>query len=110
MFPAKEDLTICFAHVAYRMAERFAARNTGIRHFQVNSLEELTARIGDADVVSVSMMWRNDLIARAPKLNFIQSISAGTDQYRARRSRPPASGSPARRASTRARSPSTRCR
>ncbi len=84
-FPAKEDLTICFAHVAYRMAERFAARNTGIRHFQVNSLEELTVRIGDADVVSVSMMWRNNLIARAPKLNFIQSISAGTDQYSARR-------------------------
>jgi D-2-hydroxyacid dehydrogenase (NADP+) len=81
MFPAKEDLTICFAHVAYRMAERFAARNTGIRHFQVNSLEELTVKIADADVVSVSMMWRNNLIARAPKLKFIQSISAGTDQY-----------------------------
>jgi len=80
-FPRKEDLTICFAHVAYRMAERFAARNTGIKHFQVNSLEELTVRIGDADVVSVSMMWRNNLIARAPKLKFIQSISAGTDQY-----------------------------
>src|SRR5436309_152606 len=80
-FPAKENLTICFAHVAYRMAERFAARDTGIRHFQVNSLEELTVRIGDADVLSVSMMWRNSLIARAPKLKFIQSISAGTDQY-----------------------------
>ena len=80
-FPAKEDVTVCFAHVAYRMAERFAARNTNIRHFQVNSLEELTVRIGDADVLSVSMMWRNSLIARAPKLKFIQSISAGTDQY-----------------------------
>src|SRR4029079_3850725 len=81
MFPRKEDLTICFAHVAYRMAERFAARNTGIRHFQVTSLEELTVRIADADVVSVSMMWRNNLIARAPKLKFIQSIIAGHDTY-----------------------------
>src|SRR6186997_2634138 len=80
-FPSKNDLTICFAHVAYRMADRFAARNTGIKHYQVNSLEELTVRIADADVVSVSMMWRNNLIARAPKLKFIQSISAGTDQY-----------------------------
>ena len=79
--PCKEDLTICFAHVAYRMADRFAARNTGIRHFQVTSLEELTVRVGDADVVSVSMLWRNNLIARAPKLKFIQSISSGTDQY-----------------------------
>ena len=64
----KEDLTICFAHVAYRMAERFAARGTGIKHFQVHSLDELTARVGEADVVSVSMMWRNELIAKAPKL------------------------------------------
>ena len=80
-FPSKNELTICFAHVAYRMADRFAARKTGIRHFQVSSLEELTVRIADADVVSVSMMWRNNLIARAPKLKFIQSISAGTDQY-----------------------------
>jgi phosphoglycerate dehydrogenase-like enzyme len=27
------------------------------------------------------MMWRNEFIARAPRLAFIQSISAGTDQY-----------------------------
>ena len=80
-FPSKNELTICFAHVAYRMADRFAARNTGIRHFEVRSLEELTVRIADADVVSCSMLWRNNLIARAPKLKFIQSISAGTDQY-----------------------------
>lgn len=79
--PAKENLTICFAHVAYRMAERFALRGTGIRHFQVNSLDELTARLGEFDVLSVSMLWRNEFIARAPRLAFIQSISAGTDQY-----------------------------
>lgn len=79
--PRKEDLTICFAHVAYRMAERFALRGSGIKHFQVGTLDEFTRRIAEADVVSVSMMWRNELIARAPKLAFIQSISAGTDQY-----------------------------
>ncbi len=81
IFPRKEDVTICFAHVAYRMADRFAARGTGIRHFQVHTLEEFKARIVEADVVSVSMMWRNELIPRAPKLKFIQSISAGLDQY-----------------------------
>jgi D-2-hydroxyacid dehydrogenase (NADP+) len=79
--PAKQDLTICFAHVAYRMAERFALRATGIRHFQVSSVDDLTARLGEFDVLSVSMMWRNEFIARAPRLAFIQSISAGTDQY-----------------------------
>jgi D-2-hydroxyacid dehydrogenase (NADP+) len=77
----REDIVVCFAHVAYRMAERFALRESGIKHFQVASLDELSARIGEADVLVISMLWRNALIERAPKLAFIQSISAGTDQY-----------------------------
>lgn len=80
-FPAKDKLTICFAHVAYRMAERFALRNTGLKSFEVRSFDELQARIAEADVLLVSGLWRNDLIAQAPKLAFIQSISAGVDQY-----------------------------
>jgi phosphoglycerate dehydrogenase-like enzyme len=79
--PRREDLTICFAHVAYRMSERFALRDTGIRHFEVRSRDDLAAGIGAADVAVVSMLWQNALIARAQKLAFIQSISAGTDQY-----------------------------
>jgi D-2-hydroxyacid dehydrogenase (NADP+) len=79
--PAKENLTVCFAHVAYRMAERFALRQIGVRQFQVDKLEDLAARLGEFDVLCVSMMWRNEFIARAPRLAFIQSISAGTDQY-----------------------------
>lgn len=79
--PDKEDLTIGFAHTAYRFAERFALRGTGIRHFEVRSAEELAARIGEADVLVVSGFWRNELAACAPKLRFIQSISAGVDQY-----------------------------
>jgi phosphoglycerate dehydrogenase-like enzyme len=79
--PAKQDMTICFAHVAYRMAERFLLRATGIKHFQVTTPDELTSRLGDFDVLCVSMMWRNEYIAQAPRLAFIQSISAGTDQY-----------------------------
>ncbi len=81
MFPAKDQLTICFAHVAYQMQARFEARGTGIRCFQVRGFDELAARVAEVDVVSVSMMWRNELIERAPKLRFIQSISAGIDQY-----------------------------
>lgn len=80
-FPAKDSLTIGFAHVAYRLAERFALRNTGIRHFEVRSVDELAARIGEADALVVSGFWRNEFAARAPRLRFIQSISAGTDQY-----------------------------
>jgi len=79
--PPRDRLSICFAHVAYQMQARFEARGTGIRCFQVRSREDLASRIAEADVLSVSMMWSNDLIARAPRLRLIQSISAGVDQY-----------------------------
>jgi D-2-hydroxyacid dehydrogenase (NADP+) len=81
MLPSKDKLTICFAHPAYQMADRFAARGTGIAHFQAWKPEEYAARIAEADVVVSSMMWRNDLVPQARRLKFVQSISAGIDQY-----------------------------
>jgi phosphoglycerate dehydrogenase-like enzyme len=80
-FPDRANLTVCFAHVAYRLGERFAARKTGVRHVEVRTLEDLDARIADADALVVSGLWRNELIERAPKLRFIQSIGAGVDQF-----------------------------
>ena len=79
--PSGDKLTICFAHVAYRMGERFALRNTGLDWLEVRSLDELKARIADVDVLLCSGLWRNELVPLAPRLAFIQSISAGTDQY-----------------------------
>jgi phosphoglycerate dehydrogenase-like enzyme len=81
MLPSKDRLAICFAHPAYQMAARFAARGTGIAHFQVRNPEAYAARLPDADVVVSSMMWRNDLVPHAKRLRFVQSISAGIDQY-----------------------------
>ncbi len=81
MIPPKESLTICFAHSAYRMKERFDLRGCGVKNFQVHSYDELQKRVGEADVVVVSGMWKNDLIPQAGKLKFIQSISSGMDQY-----------------------------
>ncbi len=81
MFPTRDKLTICFAHAAYQMKARFDARNTGINSFQVRSYDEFVQRVGEADVVSVSGMWKNDIIPHATKLKFIQSISSGMDQY-----------------------------
>jgi phosphoglycerate dehydrogenase-like enzyme len=78
-FPARP--TICFAHVAYRCGDRFAERGAPFPHFEVRSLPELEARIGEADVLVVSGLWRNTLPALAPRLKFVQSLSAGTDQY-----------------------------
>jgi len=81
MLPAKDKLTICFAHVAYRLQDRFRARDTGIASFEVRDGAALEQRIGEADVLVVSGLWRNDLLARATRLRFIQSIGAGTDQF-----------------------------
>lgn len=80
-FPARADCTICFAHVAYQLADRFAARDLGIAHFEVRDYDALVDQIGAADVVLTSGMWRNELLAQAPKLRLVQSISAGIDQY-----------------------------
>jgi phosphoglycerate dehydrogenase-like enzyme len=81
MMPARDQLTICFAHVAYQFQARYVARKTGIKSFQVSSREALEQRLGEADALVISGLWRNDLIEKAPKLRFIQSIGAGTDQF-----------------------------
>ena len=81
MLPSKDRLTICFAHVAYRLRERFLARDSGIASFEVRSPEELERRLGEADVLAVSGLWRGALLELAPRLRFIQSLSAGIDQF-----------------------------
>jgi phosphoglycerate dehydrogenase-like enzyme len=81
MLPPKDEIAICFAHVAYRLHERFSALETGIASFAVYDPETLHQRVGEADVLVVSGLWNDDLLDRAGKLRFIQSIGAGTDQF-----------------------------
>jgi phosphoglycerate dehydrogenase-like enzyme len=73
--------TILFAHVAYRFAERYAARGGSLPVIEATSLDQLESRIGDADVLLVSGLWRNHLAKPGGRLKLIQSISAGVDQY-----------------------------
>jgi phosphoglycerate dehydrogenase-like enzyme len=81
MFPSRDKLTICFAHVAYQLQQRFLAADTGIKSFEVRDKDTLERRIGEADVLVISGLWQNELLARAKQLRFIQSIGAGTDQF-----------------------------
>src|SRR5215472_12692728 len=80
MFPSKDRLTICFAHVAYQMRERFLPRQIGVNSFNVRAADEFERRIGEADVVVVSGLWRNELLEKAHRLRFIQSVGGGNDQ------------------------------
>ncbi len=73
--------TIHFAHPAYRFAERMVPRRTGLASYQTWTLDDTRARIGEADVLVLSGFWRNDLLAQAPRLRFIQGCAAGYDQF-----------------------------
>lgn len=79
--PPNADLKVLFAHVAYEFEAPFTARNTGMSFDVARNLDELEAKLPDADLLCVSMMWKNELAPKAKKLKLIQSISAGTDQY-----------------------------
>src|SRR4051812_29526801 len=81
MIPPKDSTTICFAHVAYQFQPRFAARGTGIASFQVYDKAELERRLPEADVLVASGLWNNAIPDQTSRLRFIQSVSAGVDQY-----------------------------
>jgi phosphoglycerate dehydrogenase-like enzyme len=80
-FPSRENLVVCFGHPAYRVKAAFDTLNTGVKGFEVTAFEEFERRIAEADVIVVSGFWKNNLLEKAPRLKFIQSISAGINQY-----------------------------
>ena len=79
--PDDDALVIHFAHVAYRLAERFALRRTGIEHFQTWSREDTLARISEGHVLVMSGFWSDAMLERAANLRFIQVCAAGYDQF-----------------------------
>jgi D-2-hydroxyacid dehydrogenase (NADP+) len=80
-FPSAGDTTVHFGHIAYRMEERYAARDPKVKYFQTWSPEDTMNRIEEADVFVCSGFWDNALLERATKLKYIQSIGAGYDQF-----------------------------
>jgi phosphoglycerate dehydrogenase-like enzyme len=81
LLPPSDELTIGFAHPAYQVAQEFADRRPNVRSLTAVNASELERIIPDCDVLVVSGLWKKELLDRAPKLRFVQSISAGTDQY-----------------------------
>ena len=80
-FPARADITICFAHKAYRFTEAFSQREPGTAHFQCWTRQEFMQRAGAADVIVTSGFWSNELLETASRMRFVQSASAGIEQY-----------------------------
>jgi len=75
------DPLVCFAHAAYRLGDRARARGLPLRFLEVRDRAALETAIGEVEVLVISGLWRDDLLEKAPRLAFVQSISAGTDQY-----------------------------
>lgn len=73
--------SILFAHAAYQLGDEFARRGTGFAYREVRSLADLEAAVAETEFLVVSGLWRDHLLERAPRLRFIQSISAGVDQF-----------------------------
>jgi phosphoglycerate dehydrogenase-like enzyme len=63
------------------MKATFDALDTGVTNFELRDRDALDQRIGEADVLVVSGLWHNGLIALGGKLRFVQSIGSGTDQF-----------------------------
>ena len=79
--PGDDTLVIHFAHVAYRLAERFALRGTGIEHFQTWNPDDTRARIAEGHVLVLSGIWSDDLLDAAENLRFVQVCAAGYDRF-----------------------------
>jgi phosphoglycerate dehydrogenase-like enzyme len=80
-FPGPDELTIHFAHSAYRLAECFSALRPDVKHFQTWTPEETRTRIGEGHVLVASGFWSNDLLEAASALRFIQVCAVGHDQF-----------------------------
>ena len=85
LLPPRDRLTVHFAHVAYRLAERFARRETGIRHFQTWTPEDTFRRCAEADVLVISGLWDDTLLDHAGRLRFVQVCAAGYERFDVRR-------------------------
>lgn len=80
-FPSRRELTILCAHPAYRVANALSRRAPDLRVLAAESRQAAETLLPQANVLCVSGLWRDEWLARAPKLRFVQSISAGVDQY-----------------------------
>ena len=79
--PGDDTLVIHFAHVAYRLAERFALRGTGIEHFQTWNRDDTLAHVSEGHVLVLSGFWSDAMLQTAANLRFIQVCAAGYDRF-----------------------------
>jgi len=73
--------TILFGHPAFQLGAEYKSRGKDRNFIEVRTLDDVEAQLPNADVLVVSRLWRNEWLDHAARLKFIQSVSAGTEQY-----------------------------
>ncbi|PYD75450.1 D-2-hydroxyacid dehydrogenase [Novacetimonas pomaceti] len=69
------------AHSYYDIRRELEKRPSAPPCIQVTTLDDLKKIIADAEILVISMLWKNDLLEIAPRLRLIQSISSGVEQF-----------------------------
>ena len=72
---------ILVAHEYYAIGTELEKRPAAPPCTQVSTFAELEQAVVQAEVLVVSMLWQNALLARAPNLRLIQSVSSGVEQF-----------------------------
>ena len=78
---AASDLTIGVCHPAYQIAPVLAARLPETAVFQEHSADAIAPRLPDVDVLVISGAWRDGLLDKATRLQWIQAIGVGYNQF-----------------------------
>lgn len=81
LIPPDTSLRLCFAHATFDAKQIFDDLGTGIETLQVRTLADLRACLPDIDVLVTSALWSNDFLPLSARLRYLQSFSAGLNQY-----------------------------
>ena len=79
--PPASEMRILFAHPAYQLGEALNARRPGFNWAMARDVDTMLAQAENADVMVLSGFWSDALLDQAQRLTFVQSISAGINQY-----------------------------
>jgi phosphoglycerate dehydrogenase-like enzyme len=78
---AAKDLTIGICHSAYQIEPAIKERLPDATVFQEFNRSAIEQRMPEVDVLVISGAWHDSLLEHAERLKWIQSISAGIDQF-----------------------------
>lgn len=80
LWQGRRPRIVC-AHPLYDLRKELQIRHDDSPCTQVFNLKDLDNYIEEAEILCISMLWKDYILERAPHLKLIQSISAGVDHF-----------------------------